>query len=88
MACEEVARIVSSGEREQTSLRRRLVLRAHLLMCRHCSWYLQQLDLIDETARQRWGEDSDDAAALERLERAIAFESGSTPAPSGGESED
>ncbi len=88
MGCEEVARSISSGERAGASLRTRLALRVHLLMCRHCRWYVTQLDLIDEAARQRWGEGREDAAALERLERAIGFEPGSTPVASGGESED
>ena len=89
IACEEVARSVASGELAESTLHRRLALRVHLLMCRHCRRYFRQLSAIDDAARERWGAaGSDDPAALERLERAIRFDSGSGPVALTEESEE
>ncbi len=87
ISCEEVARIVASGEQAEAGLRRRLALRFHLFMCRHCRRYVRQLELIDAAARQRWGPSSGDPAALGRIEQALEFESGSIPTASGAEAE-
>jgi len=88
ISCEEVARIAASGELVESSMRRRLAVRFHLLMCGHCRRYVAQLGAIDAAARKRWGAGSDDPAALGRLEEAIRFDSGSTPADPRPESED
>ena len=88
MACEEIARIVASGELAGSTLQRRLALRVHLLMCRHCRRYVGQLRAIDAAARQRWGAGSGDPAALGRLEQAIRFDSRFTSEASSGESEE
>jgi hypothetical protein len=78
--CEEVARVAASKELASSPLRRRLAVRIHLLMCRHCRRYVQQLGVIDAAARQRWGAGTDEPIARERLEEAIRFDSGSAPA--------
>ena len=76
--CEEVARIVASGQLADSALGRRLGIRFHLLMCRHCRRFVAQLSAIDAAARKRWGAGSGDPVALERLEGAIRFDAGST----------
>ena len=88
ISCEEVARTVASEVLVESTSQRRLALRLHLLICRHCRRYLGQLSAIDAAARQRWGAGSDDPAALERLERTIRLDSGSTAVESRGESDD
>ncbi len=46
-------------------------LRLHLLMCRDCSRYAEQLRAIGAWARKRWGPQAEDPATLQRLEHDI-----------------
>lgn len=44
LSCKEVVKTVSSEER--TTWRRKLEVRLHLMMCRHCGKYAKQLELL------------------------------------------
>ena len=46
LSCKEVARILGSGE--PLSFKKKLTLKLHLAMCRHCKAYSQQLKAIKE----------------------------------------
>ncbi len=71
LSCKETARILASDALEDLAWGRRLALRVHLLMCRHCRRYARQLRAIGVAARSLWGEESMDSSTLERLERGI-----------------
>ncbi|MCC7241511.1 MAG: zf-HC2 domain-containing protein [Acidobacteria bacterium] len=43
LRCRDVARLASDYINGDLSWRQRLAIRAHLLMCRHCSRYLLQM---------------------------------------------
>ena len=73
LSCKEVARAVASGALDD-AWSRRLALRLHLLMCRHCRRYARQLRAIAVAARSLWRE-SEDPSTLERLKRTIVHDS-------------
>ena len=75
LSCKETARILASDALEDLAWGRRLALRVHLLMCRHCRRYARQLRAIGAAARRLWGEESMDPSTLERLERGILRDS-------------
>ncbi len=71
LCCQEVARKIASDEFQEANRWQRLVVRFHLLMCRHCRRYAVQLQSIDETAMNLWGPHTEDPSTLERLEGEI-----------------
>ncbi len=75
LRCKETARILASDLLDDLTWGRRLALRVHLLMCRHCRRYARQLRAIGAAARTLWREESVDPSTLERLERGILRDS-------------
>ena len=76
--CEEVLPVLSQSLERQLTLRERVTLRLHFLICVYCLRYLKQLRLIRASARARSEkiETGDSAPALpeearERLKRAL-----------------
>jgi hypothetical protein len=68
LRCHEVTQLVASDAIAHAGLFRRLELRMHLLMCRHCRNYVRQIGLIGAGARALWGAMApceEDVAALE-----------------------
>ena len=51
MTCKDVSTLISTGQLEEASLGRRLAVRFHLAMCRHCRAFKRQLDLLARAAR-------------------------------------
>jgi hypothetical protein len=88
ISCEEVSRIVASDELVKSASQHRFAIRFHLLICRYCRRYIEQLSAIDTAVRRRWGAASDDPAALERLRRRTRLDSGSNPVEANRESDD
>ena len=50
-SCREIARMVASDELTDAGWVRRLSVRFHLLMCRHCTRYAAELRAIGASAR-------------------------------------
>ena len=71
LSCQDTVRLIASGKLEEAGRLERAGLRFHLLMCRHCRKFASQLQTIGKAARNAWGPESEDKAALERLERRI-----------------
>lgn len=69
--CREVARAVASGELDRAAFWRRLAMRLHLSMCRHCGRYARQLDTIGRTARELLLHLPSEQATIARLREAI-----------------
>ena len=69
--CRDSTEKLASDEFREASLWKRLTVRFHLLMCRHCRRYAAQLNTLGEIARDLWGPHSEDPSALERLKREI-----------------
>ncbi len=50
--CKDLARRSTRGEFEDASWFTRLLIWMHLLMCRHCSRFKAQMELISQTAKK------------------------------------
>jgi predicted anti-sigma-YlaC factor YlaD len=51
MTCKEVSTLVATGDLQSASLARRLGVRMHLAMCRHCRAFRRQVTAIGDAAR-------------------------------------
>lgn len=60
LTCKKVPKEVNLLLDGELSLRRRMGLRFHVLICVHCRRYLKQTQLLCETMAQHWGRASDD----------------------------
>ena len=69
--CKEVTESISSDQLLKTGWWHRLAVRVHLLMCRKCRRYQEQIRKIGAAARQMWRSQPEEAAVLERLEDQI-----------------
>ena len=69
--CKEVTEIISSDQLLKTGGWHRVAVRAHLLMCRKCRRYQEQIRQIGAAARQMWRSQPDEAVVLDRLEDQI-----------------
>jgi len=71
LKCNEVTRLYASDAARSASLRKRLALRIHLLMCRHCRRYVRELRAIGEAVRdlgrQAPDHDQDQEALIRRV---------------------
>ncbi len=79
LTCKDVAKAIGQDEWRTASWRRRLALRVHLLMCRHCRRYAAQIRVIGTAARSLFREQGEDPKALERLQERILSRRKSTP---------
>ncbi len=75
LKCKDVTRKIASDELAEAGWGERLGVRLHLLLCRHCRRYKEQLRSIGNAARNLWGSRSQDPPTLERLERRILEQS-------------
>lgn len=66
-SCREVARALSSDELSELPLRRRLLMRWHLFMCRDCLRYSRQIAAIGRAARAL-GLDRTPEAGIEEID--------------------
>lgn len=71
LSCQDVSRFIASGRMETAGWRRRLSIRLHLLMCRHCRRYSRQIEAIGGAARRLLGRDQLDPGSHERLRSSI-----------------
>ena len=71
LSCKEVTRLHASDELRRASLRQRIAVRIHLLMCDHCSRYVRELGLIGAAVRVHYRRLVPDREALRQLEADI-----------------
>lgn len=67
MTCKEVSTLISSGALADSPFRRRLAVRLHLAICRHCRNFRRQVDAVARSAKA--------AAAAFETEAPADFES-------------
>ena len=79
LTCKDAAKAIGQDKWRTASWWRRLALRVHLLMCRHCRRYAAQIRAIGTAARSLFREQSEDPKALERLQERILSRRKSTP---------
>ena len=71
LTCKEVAKAIAQDESGKGGWRHTWALRLHLLMCRHCRRYAEQIQAIGPAVRRLLREHGDDPKAVARLEAAI-----------------
>ena len=71
LSCREVARMVASDELADAGWARRLSVRLHSFMCRHCTRYAAQLRAIGASASKALHQLEPPTATLHRLEQGI-----------------
>jgi hypothetical protein len=79
LPCSEVVRIVASDGLVDARRLSRLLVRVHLLYCRHCRGYARQLRLLGQEARRTAHAEREDPATLSRIERALLNRTGAEP---------
>ena len=52
LRCREISRLVSESMERDLPLRQRLEVRMHLMMCRLCSGFARQMQLLRRAARE------------------------------------
>jgi predicted anti-sigma-YlaC factor YlaD len=78
LRCREVVRLVASDELASSGWMRRLAVRMHLTMCRHCRRYAKQVRDLGRVARRIWpAAGIEDGESIRRIEDAMAARIGS-----------
>ena len=71
LSCKEVSHLVSSDELESVGAVKRFRARLHLLLCRECRRYAEQLRIIGTAAREKMRNLVGDKETITRLEKSI-----------------
>ncbi|MEP6834290.1 MAG: hypothetical protein ABJB74_12920 [Gemmatimonas sp.] len=58
LSCKEITRLCASEDIRQATFARRVEVRLHLLMCRHCRRYVRELSAIGVAARRAFAKRS------------------------------
>lgn len=67
MSCRQASRTIASDDLASAGWRRRLAVRLHLLLCRHCRCYAGQLAAIGDATRNL----QQDPGSLQDLEQTL-----------------
>ncbi|MBZ0112976.1 MAG: hypothetical protein K8J08_10975 [Thermoanaerobaculia bacterium] len=76
LSCREIVHVVAADQLEGAGVWRRALVRLHLLMCRHCRGYTDQIHAIGQAARELAGRTAADDATEDRIRREILERSG------------
>ncbi len=71
LTCKDVATTIGRDEWRAAPRGRRVALRLHLLMCRHCRRYAAQIRALGTAARSLLQEHGEDPTVLARLHETI-----------------
>ncbi len=71
LTCKDVATTIGRDEWRAAPRGRRVALRLHLLMCRHCRRYAAQIRALGTAARSLLRAHGEDPTVLERLHETI-----------------
>ena len=71
LKCREVSRLVASDDVVDLGFFKRLELRLHLMMCRHCAGYAAQIRSLGDGARKIAEHETCPPERLEEIEREI-----------------
>jgi len=71
LKCREISHLIATDAYGDLGFMKRLELRMHLMMCRHCLGYFKQMQASGNGARRLMGKDEPTAEELSRLEREI-----------------
>lgn len=85
LRCNEVTKLYATDELHGASLRKRVAVRIHVMMCRSCQRYVQELSAIGDAVRRVARDAPEDPERLDVLVRRILPEDDG-PQPEGTES--
>lgn len=71
LKCSEVSRLVATDETENFGFMKRMEMKFHLFMCKHCRNYVAQIRSIGQGARDLAAETEPDPEQLQQVERKI-----------------
>ena len=71
MKCKDISHLIASGHVEELGFMKRLEMRLHLMMCRHCQGYAQQIKALGDGARRMVGAKEPTPEELQHLENEI-----------------
>ncbi len=71
LKCQDVTQLIASSAAEELGFMKRLELRLHLLMCRHCHNYADQIKALGDGARRLMGGREPTRDELKHLENEI-----------------
>lgn len=52
-ACKQIVKVISESMERKLSLRERITVKLHLWICLWCVWYLEHLNLMQDTIRTK-----------------------------------
>ena len=71
LKCKDLTRMIASDETEDFGFMKRMEVRFHLFMCKHCREYSGQIRSIGRGAKKMAAEAEPDREQLRRLEKDI-----------------
>lgn len=71
LKCSEISRLVASDETGEFGFMKRMEMKFHLFMCRHCRNYVAQIRSLGRGARDLATTDEPDPENLARMEKKI-----------------
>jgi hypothetical protein len=71
LKCSDLTRMIASDETEDFGFMKRMEIRFHLFMCKHCRQYAGQIRSIGRGAKEMAAEAEPDQEQLRRLEKDI-----------------
>ena len=71
MKCKDVSHLIASGAVDDLGFMKRMELRLHLAMCRHCQGYAHQIKALGDGARRLVSSKEPTAEELQDLENEI-----------------
>ena len=71
LKCRDLSRMVAADEIEDFGFMKKVELRFHLFMCKHCRNYVAQIRTLGQGAKDLAAESAPDQQELERLEKHI-----------------
>ena len=75
LSCKETAHSVSTEDVTPVGWRKRLSVKLHLMMCRHCRRYAQQIEALGDAARSVFQQPPDDQSSPETPENLAKLQS-------------
>jgi hypothetical protein len=70
LSCKQVTRMVAGEDLADAGLWLRMKVRFHLMMCRHCAHYNEQIRMMGTTVRERFG-GTDEPSDVDDLQQRI-----------------
>ena len=71
LKCKQVSTLVSSGDIDNAGFMKKVEVRMHLLMCKHCARYFEQMKSVGKGAKDLAHDQEAEPEQIERMEKNI-----------------